>query len=914
MPFDPSTAMPDMPAAPSVDGFDPSTATLDENGSLNDNAQPDLGASGNSSDNPTASLRPVDMGANPSWGGVASSAAKNFIPSVLGTAEGMISPILHPVRTAGSILDAAAGEAQKILPQPVVNAINDLDWNKQASERARQSADALNSYFANRYGSMEGFKNAIATDPAGVITDMAAVLGGGGELAAKLPGIAGKAGDLALDASRTFNPAGNLIANATDAAFASRPAAMAGNAIASLGRAGSNVIRTLNGTELAPEEADALARDYINRLMQNSSKTPADLANYITDIFQKPATAAEAIGRSGINALGALARRQGTTADALAGQLEDRASLMPSRMLADYASASGINPAAAQGDIDTVVSQGQAAAKPLYDAAYSRGVVRTKPFSALMQAPAMQSAIQRATQIFGNEYAADNARNAVGAATPEQWQKFVTGVPDKTAFPTKFLDYVKRGLDSQIESYRDPVTGKLNLRDPLVRSAQDIRQQFVQQAKKMNPAYGQALDTAGDYLSASQAFSNGQKFILQPSVTAKQFQSHLDNLSDAEAEAFKGGVANALFNQAMNGRLSPNFFNRPIVKQKLGAVLGDKADDFLDQMKVESDLAKSGARMAPGVGSVTSDVLNATDEQNVQARDAALSLGLAGLHGASGNAYAAARHLLSAGKSLGAFGRTGTMPVEVRNAAGELLMQSPEKLADYLNSAPSAHIPNTPPHLPSSTPQALLGSYIAGAPQRGESPSDEELESATGELGAIAHGFSDGGHVHTAAHEAETEPSEAQIKAGNYRKGHVRLHGFDISIETRKGAARRGIGKDGMPWENVHGSAHYGYIRRTVGADSENVDAYIGPHPSSRRIFIVNQIEPGERRFDEHKIIFGARTLKEAKAIYDDGFSDKSGPKRRWSIYEVSPTELRDWLDRGPRKKPFSPKKLELVA
>lgn len=99
-----------------------------------------------------------------------------------------------------------------------------------------------------------------------------------------------------------------------------------------------------------------------------------------------------------------------------------------------------------------------------------------------------------------------------------------------------------------------------------------------------------------------------------------------------------------------------------------------------------------------------------------------------------------------------------------------------------------------------------------------------------------------------------------------------------------------------------------------MAADGEHMDCYIGPHEGSKRVFVVNQIEPHERKFDEHKFIFGARTLKEAKAIYDDGFSDKSGPKRRWSIYEVPPEQLRKWLERGPHKKPFSPRKLELVA
>lgn len=158
------------------------------------------------------------------------------------------------------------------------------------------------------------------------------------------------------------------------------------------------------------------------------------------------------------------------------------------------------------------------------------------------------------------------------------------------------------------------------------------------------------------------------------------------------------------------------------------------------------------------------------------------------------------------------------------------------------------------------------------------------------------------------AKKAHHSPSDAQVEAGNYRHGHVTLHGFDISIETPKGAARRGIGADGKPWENRHSTAHYGYLKRTEGADGEHVDTYLGPHHDSRRIFVVNQYDPHKRAFDEHKIVMGARTLAEARRIYDDGFSDGSGPRRRWAIHEVDPDTFKAWLASPRAKRPFPAK------
>ena len=46
--------------------------------------------------------------------------------------------------------------------------------------------------------------------------------------------------------------------------------------------------------------------------------------------------------------------------------------------------------------------------------------------------------------------------------------------------------------------------------------------------------------------------------------------------------------------------------------------------------------------------------------------------------------------------------------------------------------------------------------------------------------------------IEAASAEADTEPTEAQKEAGNYRKGHVQVGTFDITIEQPEGSVRRG--------------------------------------------------------------------------------------------------------------------------
>lgn len=149
------------------------------------------------------------------------------------------------------------------------------------------------------------------------------------------------------------------------------------------------------------------------------------------------------------------------------------------------------------------------------------------------------------------------------------------------------------------------------------------------------------------------------------------------------------------------------------------------------------------------------------------------------------------------------------------------------------------------------------------------------------------------------------EPTEAQAQAGNYRKGHLRLHGMDIAIESPKGSERRGTDPDGKPW-SVTMPAHYGYVKRTEGADGDAVDLYIGDRPDAQEVYVVDQIDAGTGKFDEHKVMTAFGSQEEAVAAYDAGFSDGRGPERRGAVTPMSIDEFKAWLKSGATKKPLS--------
>ena len=89
-----------------------------------------------------------------------------------------------------------------------------------------------------------------------------------------------------------------------------------------------------------------------------------------------------------------------------------------------------------------------------------------------------------------------------------------------------------------------------------------------------------------------------------------------------------------------------------------------------------------------------------------------------------------------------------------------------------------------------------------GAISDGKVSDNPPISQGKGEKVAENQGLNDM-QAALAASEAETDtdPSEAQKKAGNYKKGHVKIDGFDVTIENPKGSMRRGTDEDGNQWE-----------------------------------------------------------------------------------------------------------------
>lgn len=159
--------------------------------------------------------------------------------------------------------------------------------------------------------------------------------------------------------------------------------------------------------------------------------------------------------------------------------------------------------------------------------------------------------------------------------------------------------------------------------------------------------------------------------------------------------------------------------------------------------------------------------------------------------------------------------------------------------------------------------------------------------------------------VDNAAASADPDPSRAQIAAGNYRHGHIKIQGLDISIENAAGSKRSGTAPDGTAWSVVM-PVHYGYIRLTEGADGDHVDVYVGPNPDSQEVWVVDQVDADTGKFDEHKCFVGFDSWAQCQTAYLAAFSDGKGHQRLGHVTSMSMADFKAWLAQGARTAPSS--------
>lgn len=164
-----------------------------------------------------------------------------------------------------------------------------------------------------------------------------------------------------------------------------------------------------------------------------------------------------------------------------------------------------------------------------------------------------------------------------------------------------------------------------------------------------------------------------------------------------------------------------------------------------------------------------------------------------------------------------------------------------------------------------------------------------------------------GERLKNAIAETEPNPSEAQKKAGNYKKGHLSFGGYDFTVETPKGTTRSGKDEQGKPWSvTMHDT--YGYILGKIGVDGDHIDMFINDADLDSfdgNVYVVDQVNPETGEFDEHKVMYGYPSEEAATEAYLANYS--KGWKGLGKVTAVPKATFDKWLESSDRKtKPFA--------
>lgn len=208
------------------------------------------------------------------------------LPSSIGSMVGDIyQAVTSPVQTAKSVLDLGAGILQNVLPEKLVQAVGE-------DKASRELANKVGQHYVERYGSVEGAKRALATDPAGVMADLSTVLTGGATLptrAAPALATAARAVDPLMLAARTASKAADVTGGAIKPLLGMQTGAGAeaiGQAYQA-GKAGgetSDIFKAnLRGEVPQTEVLDAAKQNLAEMAIQRQNAYRTDMANISKD-------------------------------------------------------------------------------------------------------------------------------------------------------------------------------------------------------------------------------------------------------------------------------------------------------------------------------------------------------------------------------------------------------------------------------------------------------------------------------------------------------------------------------------------------------------------------------------------------------------------------------------------------------
>jgi hypothetical protein len=227
---------------------------------------------------------------------------------------------------------------------------------------------------------------------------------------------------------------------------------------------------------------------------------------------------------------------------------------------------------------NTIRADARAEAEPFKTQAFRQMAPVADPeLTSVLNTPAAKQGLANAREIAGNEQ-----RNwkSLGVDLNDQGEVVL-----KEGASWESLDYVRRGIDSVIDTYRNDA-GKLVFdRGGKLQSILDARTALTQRMRDLNGNYGQYLDTLSGPLSNAEQIGFGAKALFSTKANAKQISEAVADLTPDQLRNYQIGAANALIDRMKGVKDNGDVFQMlrsPDMRERLAAIFPDKADQLAD--------------------------------------------------------------------------------------------------------------------------------------------------------------------------------------------------------------------------------------------------------------------------------------------------------------------------------------------
>lgn len=243
---------------------------------------------------------------------------------------------------------------------------------------------------------------------------------------------------------------------------------------------------------------------------------------------------------------------------------------------------------------------------------------------------------------------------------------------------------------------------------------------------------------------------------------------------------------------------------------------------------------------------------------------------------------------------------------DVKNAGREIEINA---ISTVFGRRDNANLPKNEEVIYRSKEITPEQSSLLERPNFAQYPTEQEL--SEGKDTTISPNVNDSGgendvssvqeQVEIAESDVNTTPTEGQKEAGNYKKGHVQIGKFNVTIEQPKGSVRSGVDANGNKWETEMQNT-YGYIRGTEGVDGDHIDVFLSSDIDGwdgKDVFVVDQYNE-DGSFDEHKVMLGFNNINDAEAAYMSNYEE--GWQGLGAITGVSVENFEKWIESSHRK------------